>query len=183
MRADKRIAFSEANYEQVYLVGIRLSAASGGPEYYSLVLYNEVARNDKNRPLTREKRIVLFSQIASADSVLRMGDVAFRKYSPFTGEVAYVYDVPQLVALLQHGERDEGALVLNFINELLDFVAATMVRMPEWAKVTLESLADHATFNSNLGEYFDQGGHSRSQALDAVLWSLGAIVSSAEVVL
>ncbi|MFN8647613.1 MAG: hypothetical protein U0104_12665 [Gemmatimonadales bacterium] len=182
MASEQRIAFSETNFEQLQLIGIRVSPAALEPEYHALVLYHEVARNDKNRPMTHEGRLIFFSKPTSANNALRLGDPAFRKYAPFAGEVSYVYDIPKVVDLILRGEEDPGAQVLNLINELFDFVAATPLPMPTWARKALEDLADYATFDRDLEGFFKDDPGSRKLSADAVIWSVGAVCLSAELV-
>lgn len=175
----QRIAYSSDNYEGLYLVGIKLQPGVHQVDLYALVLYNEVARGDQNRPLTVDGRIALFHDPSEADRVLTLGDMAFRKYHPFRGDVAYVYDVPAILSLIVCSERDEAAIVAAFLNELLDFVSATELALPDLYRAALHALADATTFDKDFGSLFATAPERRIETRDAVLWCLGAVLSQA----
>lgn len=171
------IAHSEDNFEQVYLVGFRLWPDSHHPDVYTMVLYNEVARGDANRPLTRRGSILFSRDKEGAARLLVQGDPAFRKYAPFTGEVAYIYDVPAVLDTVRHADQDDAGIVADFVNELLDFVAATPFVLPSAYNEALRALADSTTFDKNLRGLF-QTPSTRNDTLDALLWAFGAVGAS-----
>jgi hypothetical protein len=173
----EQISYSSQNVEDVYLVGIRTMPNSEAPNLYALVLYNEVARNDANRPLTANGRIVLSRSSEAAAESLALGDTAFRKYLPFQGELAYVYDLPKVLDLVANADRDEDGVVADFINEMLDFVAATPCDLPHLHKACLSSLADATTFDKDFGAHLDATARQRSDTYEALIWCVGAIAS------
>lgn len=172
------IAHSEHNFEQVYLVGVRLFADSPQPDFYTMVLYNEVARGDANRPLTQDGRIVFAKDTARAGDSLVVGDPAFRKYLPFDGDVSYVYDVPAVLDAVSNADHDEAGVIADFINELFDFVASTPFALPTIYKDALSALADRTTFDKHFGDLFQASPTTRSVTRDGLLWAVGAIIVS-----
>jgi hypothetical protein len=176
------ISYAEDNFEQVHLVGLRLWEESHQPDLYTLVLYNEVARNDQNRPLTANERILFFHSIRQANFALSLGDKGFRKYSLAPDKVAYVYDLPKVLSVVSGGERDESGIVADFVNELLDCVAASHYQLPVRFRTTLFALADHTTFDKDLTLLYEQAPSKRDDAVEAILWCIGAIVASARIV-
>lgn len=176
------IRYSESNIERVYLVGLRLDPMSADPDLYSLVLYYEVARNDKNRPLTNEGRIVFFPDPRFANDVLQMGDPAFRKYNPVQGSVDAVYDVPEVIRLVETEGFDPSATIVSFLNELLDFVEAAGFAMPEDHAKILGAFADHLTFHREYADFLKGEAFGRVRVLDALLWCLGAVLARSKVV-
>jgi hypothetical protein len=176
------IAHSAENVERVYLVGFRVQADNPGPELYSLVLYYEAARGDKNRPLTVNGRIVFFRDPRDATKVLLMGDPAFRKYREVPPVVDYVYDVRDVVDLVRTENNDSKGRIVDFINELFDFVDATGFIMPAAERQLLGDFANHLTFHREYGEFLDHEPSRRSRILDVILWSLGAILARSSLV-
>ena len=172
------IRYSDENFERVYLVGVRLTPGSHEPDVYTLVLYNEVARQDANRPLTHDGRIVFFERLRDADRALALGDIAFRKYAAAPNDVAIVYDVPTVIELVDRGRRDDDAVLADFLNELLDFVAATRWPMPPTYTTSLRALADRTTFDKEFGDMLDGVPTRRSETRNALLWSLGTVLSN-----
>jgi hypothetical protein len=175
------ISYSEDNFENVFLVGVKVEPGAHQIDLYALVLYNEVARADRNRPLTSNGRILFFRDAGHADQVLGMGDVAFRKYRPFGAPVAYVYDVPRVLAIVANEMRDEPGMVADFINELLDFVAATGAPFPDRYREALFRLADATTFDKNFSSLFASSPETRATTLDALYWCLGLVLAHATI--
>jgi hypothetical protein len=174
-----QIRFSDENFEQVYLVGVKLQHGAHQADLYTLVLYNEVARNDQNRPLVHDGHIVFFRCVDERNRALELGDVAFRKYKPLGDTVAYVYDVPRVLHIIENESVDQDVLVADFINELLDFVDAAGRTLTDARRAALASLADGATFDKTLRTL--EGEEARASARDVLLWSLGAILANGEV--
>jgi hypothetical protein len=145
---------------------------------YAIVLYNEVARNEQNRPLTHDGKIVFFKEVSQAQQVLALGDRAFRKYRVAKHDIAATYDVVRVMDLIVGGEYDKEALLADFINELLDFVAATKWTLSGIHRDALFALADTATFDKGFGEMLRAHPEKRKEACDALLWCFGAILSS-----
>jgi hypothetical protein len=174
------ISHTADNFEQIYLVGVQIDPNSREPDLYTLVLYNEVARNDANRPLTYEDRIVFFRNLKDAGRALALGDIAFRKYGSAPTKVEYVYSVARALAVVDRGAIDEDSMIADFLNELLDFVAISRWTIPENYSSALSSLADYATFHKNIDAFFTHL-HKRTETRDAILWCLGAVAMNAVV--
>jgi len=171
------ISHTDDNFEQIYLVGVLIDPNSREPDLYTLVLYNEVARTDANRPLTYEDRIVFFRNLKDAGRALALGDIAFRKYGSAPTEVEHVYNVAQALAVVADGAIDEDSNIGAFLNELLDFVAIRW-KIPDNYRSALSALADYATFERDIDAFFTHS-HKRTETRDAILWCLGAIAMNA----
>ena len=183
MTTPRTISYDENNFETIQLVGFRLQPEPNELVIYALVLYYEVARGDKNRPLTNKAgRIVVFPDVRLANTVVSHGDSAFRKYAPVSIEQVFVYDIPKALAILTSGASDPSGDLVNLINELLDFVDATPFILPSNYRTALESFADYATFNDDIAAYLDRTDHGRVLLRDSILWSIGGIVMNIHVV-
>jgi hypothetical protein len=172
-----RIAYSHENIERIYLVGFQIGSEPSETVTYTLMLYYEVARNDQNRPLTHDGRIVFFQRPNQANEALSLGDAAFRKYGKAPAEISAVYDVHEALQLVRTGTCDDNATIVNLLNELFDLVSATPVSLPNAYRDAQAALADHATFSRDLGEYFGDGPDRRALALDAMHWSIGVVLA------
>lgn len=161
--------------EELYLIGIRTVAPPYDVDLYAIVLYYETTRNQKNRPLTSGGRIVLFRDVALANRVLALGDVAFTKYFAAPQEIAVTYEPLKALALVENAEYDDSATIINCANEVLDFVAATGREMPHVYRTALESFLNYATFDRDLSVYFDRAAGGREAVRDALLWCFGAV--------
>jgi hypothetical protein len=176
------IQYSEDNLERIYIVGVRLWPGSHEPDAYTLVLYNEVARRDGNRPLTHDGRIVFFKRLPDAGRALALGDRAFRKYSDPPRDVAIVYDVSRVIRLVDEADRDDDGILADFLNELLDFVAATKWPLPTAYRDLLHGLADRTTFDKRFGDMLDGVTDGRAETRNALVWCVGVVVVNALVI-
>ena len=172
------IHYSSDNFEQIYIVGVRIYPDNVDANLYALVLYNEVARGDDNRPLTSDGRIVFFADPKDARRALALGDSAFRKYERPPDSVAVVYDLAAVTTLIRGGEEDGNGIVADTLNELFDFVAATRFRLSGAFKDVLFQLADHTTFDKSLSAFFGSNDGQRELAENAFLWCVGAVAMS-----
>ena len=176
------ISYAEDNFENVFLVGVKIDPGAHQSDFYALVLYNEVARNDQNRPLASNGRVVFFREPGRADQILAMGDVAFRKYRPFDAELTAVYDVPRVLAIVANETRDEPGMVADFVNELLDFVAASGAQIPDSYRDALFRLADVTTFDKDFSVLFASAPDARATTLNALYWCLGVVLAHATLI-
>jgi hypothetical protein len=178
------ISYDENNFETIQLVGFRVQPEPNELVIYALVLYYEVARGDKNRPLTnKDGRIVVFPDVRLANAVLSYGDSAFRKYAPVSIEQVFVYDIPKALEIAISGASDPSGDLVNLINELLDFVDATPFVLPSNYRTALESFADYATFNDDIAAYLDRTTDERVLLRDSILWIVGGLLMSVQVVI
>ncbi|MDQ2931870.1 MAG: hypothetical protein M3Y05_13795 [Gemmatimonadota bacterium] len=159
----------------MYLVGVRVALPPNEVDLYALVLYSEAERDHHNRPLTFNGKIVFFRDIAHATQVLALGDAGFRKHATAPSELSSLYEPLKALALVEHGDYDDAATIVNCGNELLDFVAATGRTIPAQHRVSLEMLLNYATFDRDLSVYFDKADGGRRAALDVLLWCFGAV--------
>ena len=173
------IPYSDDNIEAVYLVGVRVMPHSEAADFHFLVLYYEVTSNDENRPLLVDGDLAIFSRSADADRVLKLGDRTFRKYAPFHGEVAMIYDGGTVLAAIA-SERDDTAHVAAFLNEALDVLKALRIELPASFREPLIGLADHATFDKDLAALVRPYG--KEHLTNAIRWLIGAIVGRVRVV-
>lgn len=171
------ISHADPNYERVYVVGVKLFPGSHLADAYTVVLYNEVAREDGNRPVTRGGRILFCRDEATALTLPAHGDMAFRKYMPLRGGAECIYDLPAVVELIIHGSRDEAGVLADFLGELFDWIAATALALPEQYKQALHALADRTTFDKDFSSLVARD-EQRSELRDALWWCVGAILAS-----
>ncbi len=177
-----RIAYAEQNLEQLYLIGFRLTSPPQERILYTLVLYYESARNDQNRPLTHDGRIVFFTKPETAEFALSLGDTTFRKYGHAPRKISTIYDIPMVVQLVQSGDHDASGEVVNFLNEVFDLVLETREPFPEPYRHVLHELADYATFSRDLAQHLDAAPDRRRLALDALYWSFGVVAARTQIV-
>jgi hypothetical protein len=174
---ESTIAFTGENYEELFLVGVRLQSHPHELVLYALVLYYEAARGDRNRPLTSGGRIVFFKDPFYADQVLGTGDMAFRKYERAPRTVSYLYDLPGALQRIQYESSVDDASLLNVLNELADFVRASEYPVPHQYQHALNRFADWLTFSNDYTAFFESEKVSRGDLIDAMLWSVGAVVA------
>jgi hypothetical protein len=167
---------SEPSLEAVYLVAVRMHEEGGGVLIYTLLLMDEDRRGGMDRPLTDpDGYIVWFKDPDEAARAMLVGDEAFARHFPAPSEVALVYDLQQIAWNVTEGVLDDGAVVLNGVNLILDLVEATGFPLPPAYQKTLFELADSLTFSSDLSILDDLRPSARGDAMDALCWCVGAV--------
>lgn len=158
---------------EVWLVGFRLDAASEGEaDLYTLYV-------DTDRPIVSDQSIVFFADPGLAAVAMERDDDPRLGQLAAPQQVSAVYDVSTALHLLASENYDDQMEILDFLNVLFDLVKATgLPRVPQ-VKDTLYPLADHLTFSKEYGAYLDGVPGRRGEAIDAVLWCLGAVLSNA----
>lgn len=167
---------SNQSFEAVYLVGVRIDPLGRGDVLYTLLLMDEDSRGGKDRPLTdSEGYVVWFTHTRDAETALLLGDEGFRQHSPAPDDVAFVYEYPRLFWTVTTCDADEGSVILNGVNFLLDLVEATAFPIPNAYQTTLFRLADHLTFSNDLGALVRERAEARREVMDALTWCVGAV--------
>jgi hypothetical protein len=157
--------------ETLHLIGFRVDPNLPEPDFYVLTtgLNGDV-------PLLYEGQIILFQQPGAAPAALRQAFQGQAAQRQVPTDLAMVVDLAQVFYLLTSESRDESAFILNAVNLLLDFLAAAKVVVPPLYRADLHELADHLTFEKSFGELFETRS-DRTQAVEAVQWALGAVMS------
>ena len=172
----------EPSFEQVYLIGIRMWAEEESRVLYTLLLMDEDG-GGKDRPLTdSEGYIVWFADPALAGDAFSYGDDAFRRHEKTFDEGPFVYDYARLFWRITMCDEDEGAVILDGVNLLLDLVKATGFPLPEMYRVRLWHLADGLTFSKDLAGLLREGVATRDDLMEALSWCVGAVTIKSRLV-
>lgn len=155
---------------RLYIVGFRLGPDSdGAPEVYAVCVGDD-------RPVSADGRIVWFTTIGLAAQAVGLDDDPRVRSLAVPSELHGMYDVALALRRLADETTDPDATIINVLNLLLDFLAATPVAwIPEIGSL-LHPLADRLTFHREFGTFIDQSDSGRIAILDAVRWAVGAIV-------
>lgn len=161
-----------------WLCGFVLAPSSDEPDLFVILL------EDRNSgwPVLSQGRIVLFTRLELARRALSMDDDPLLRRARLPHpklDQTYVFDLGEVIAVLHTAEADMNALIVNFLNLLLDLVNASGVPMPVGYRRALHHLANEMTFSRDLATFFAMRGHSRATTINAIYWSLGAVLSRA----
>lgn len=161
----------------------RLLAIGIEPEVGEAQLYGLVLEGAEDWVLTRNGRILLFRDPARARSLIESDGAQWACDEIDVDQPFFWCDLGRAMQLLRAGGVDEQACVLDAVNALLDLVLATGIEMPAAHRAALRSIADYCTFEKDLAKYFDEAGDFPAEAIiEAVIWSVGAVVLKSTVV-
>ena len=169
---------SHSSDEALWIIGFRINPDNVDPEVYTLIV-----QRDKYRPLVVNGQIVFFSKPHLANRALELAEPDIKRLGPAPKDVALVCDVAKTLHLVESGNIDPSATIVNCLNTLGDLVADIGLPMPTNHKRILNTFADHLTFNRKFGNFLVQENISRSAIIDAILWCIGTIVSKARFIL
>jgi hypothetical protein len=164
--------------QNIYLFGVRVSPDSPDPEFFTLFRVDDPAVNEVDQPVMAGEYLAFFRRPEHASAeVSRFGLTP----GEIPTEVTYIYDIPEVIYRVRHADHDPEGIVVEFVNRLLDAVGFTGKAMPPAQLRLLRQLADSLTFATDFG-FLAADPRRRTKVLDAIFWSLGAIVASCVVI-
>jgi len=163
---------SEPNFDEIYIVGVRLSFQKIDAELFCLVIYEE-----KERVLTNEGNVIFTSDYKKIEFLYAFLDTEIKNKYKEPSEVKTTIDVARCLYLLENENSDQDSVILDCLNFTFDAIDSINSKMPILVKDILFSLADHLTFSDNLTEFFRSGFFDRAEVINSYLWCLGKIAS------
>jgi hypothetical protein len=157
------------------LCGFRFDDDSQDPDLYTVLLGIQ-----DDRPIISRGRVVFFTRLELAPLALEMDDDAtVRSLSlpELSVDETYIYDLNEVYALIAREARDDSALLVQFLNVLLDLLAATRMELPPYYREALFKFANHMTIEREFASFLEHEGISREQVRDGIFWCIGAIAS------
>lgn len=159
-----------------WLCGLRLDPRNEYPDLYVVCL------QDRNAgwPVLQDGRIVFFTRIDLAQYALSLDDdpsIRSARLPPATIDETYVFDMEDILSALVQDAPAPPALIVEFLNLLLDLVDASGVPIPPSYKRALYMFANHMTFDGDLSKFFKNERVSCSTIVNAVYWAIGAVAS------
>jgi hypothetical protein len=157
---------------KVWLIGLRLDSDNPEPSFYTFLV------GDDQKPLLVKEQIVLANQ----PQLPREANLSTDPVDSEPWEPDLICDLAEALYLIENGDCDDSAAILNCLNVLFDLVAATRGTLPQVYKKNLTNLADHLTFHKSLTAFFQEAKDRRSAMLDSVLWCIGWIMTHARII-
>lgn len=164
---------------ELALVAIRIDVDSDGqPDLFTIDV-------EGDRPLYGGGSIVFFTHPSlAATAMLLDDDSAVRTAAPppETFQPSDFIDLPMMMYRLSTQSRDPDATIIEGLNYLLDMLKVLERDWIDQVKDILYPLADLLTFSNDYGEYLDSTAGRRKATVDAVLWSIGVVITHATVI-
>jgi hypothetical protein len=158
------------------MIGFRLNPDGESPDVFALIAYG-----DRDFPIQDDGRILFFSNPALALEVYQLCPEDVKSVTTPPSEVQLVCDVAGALHLIKSQDFDDSATVLNCLNTIFDLVASTGLSWPPNYQSSLHALADHLTFHRELTPFLGEQV-SRTTAVDAFLWCIGAVTMNAKLI-
>ncbi|GEM_PF-1238741 len=161
------------NIDGVALVGVRLNKHNEHPELYTLITYGA-----DDVLLTSGKQLLFFTMPEFAGPAFALFPESIQQAFPPPEEVSFIYDLAKALQIVRHGRLDKEAIVIDCLNFIFDLVQTIGIAIPDKNKVALYNLADYLTFDKNIGVFFQNHTHTRSEITNAILWCVGVITTN-----
>lgn len=128
-----------------------------------------------SRPVLVDGHIVAVSDWRLIKEVLKLAPESYRSMGPLPKKATGPIDAAKMLSAVQQGGRDEHANTLDLVNIYLDLLVATGTKLPLRIKRVLWTLADHLTFEPDIGAAYKSGLLRRAATVQAVTWLYGAV--------
>lgn len=162
---------------------LRLISVAIDPDLKRPELFYLLFEGEKDYPILDSGRIVFFGTIqeASANAVRYIESLHVDIIDIDTPFMCL--DIPNTLYFLTEGNIDNGCVVLNSINLLIDLVKATSICSALSLLPTLKHIADYAMFSTDMRAFRDNQEPSViDNRVNAVLLSIGAVCVSSRVI-
>jgi hypothetical protein len=165
--------YSTRDDERLTLIGLRCDPDTPDADFYTLFIWG-----GKDRPLRAAGRILLATDPAQAPRMAQLSNEDVTAF-PIPTQADATCDVASALRLLTSADSDHRASLLDCLNTLFDLVEFAQVPCPDEFRRPLVKLADHLTFDPQFSQLLATGEVDRQTAVDAILWSLGAVFAKA----
>lgn len=111
------------------LCGLRFDEDSDYPDIYTILLQDR----EYSWPIVSGGRPLFFTRLELARTALEMDDDPLMRTAllpEITIYETYIYDIPEILAMIERDNSDQKSLLLDFLNVLLDLVSATKLQLP-----------------------------------------------------
>ncbi len=162
--------------EALYLVGFRLNPDSADVDLYTLMTFG----GEENSPIMVENKILFFSDPALMHIALKLANGKITHYETPSEEAAVIYNIPEMLNILQTSNIDETALIVDSLNILDDLMKSLQQVLPEEYKRILYPFADHLTFQHEFGKFLKERQIARSLLCHAINWLIDTVFSNSK---
>jgi hypothetical protein len=167
----------ESFIDAVSLIGFRINPDSEEPEFYTLLDRS----GDKDRALTVDSDLIFFAKLEQKQQAFNLFREEIKKGCAVPDEIDLVADLAGALYLIENEGLDDSAIILNLLNTIFDLLYSVDIQLSDDKKSLLWKFADHLTFEKEFKQYLSSNSINRQSISDAILWSVGAIVSSSKI--
>ncbi len=160
---------SDLSTNNLYLIGFRIEPDIFDPQLYTIYIEGE-------HPITCSGQPIVFAKPELADAALALSDLDRTRFGATPEELDAVFDIAEAIYVLCEEDEVENGDPLGCINMLLDIANCVDERTPCSHRKTLESLADHLTFNTEFKSFIEGNNITRQEISDAFFWAIGMAV-------
>ena len=160
----------------LWLIGLRLDADIACPTFYTLLI------GEEQQPLIRDQQLVMCAEIGQFIDLSEGTDLGLSRQWLEQVEVELVCDIAEALYIVEQGDHDEDATVVNCLNTLFDLIKATNGTIPAAYRQHIEDLADHTTFSKSVGDFFQSSTELRGVIIEGLVWCVGWVMTHAHIV-
>jgi hypothetical protein len=159
-----------------FLIGFSLRRNSKKADFFTLL-----AMNEKNFPIIVNDNILFFCDLELSAVAIRNAQEIFKSIRQIPKEIDFIYNIADLMHLIDTSYKDKDSLVLNCINILDDFLVTLEIPLPQKYKELLHPIADYLTFDDRLLKSLKQQNASRKELKEAIEWCIHTIFSKSTI--
>lgn len=169
---ENKSSYSASN-EMLYLIGFHRNLDSKEIDLYTLMTFG----GDENQPIMVDGCILFFDEPELASAALELVNTHMKRFGPPPDEIAAIYDISEMLQLIQTEDIDETATIVDCLNVFDDLLKAIKQPLPPDYKRMLYAVADHLTFHREFGTFLAEHQIDRVELRKAVEWCLETIFS------
>jgi len=132
---------------------------------------------DENQPIMVDGSILFFEEPELAPAALELSAADMKHFGSTPDEIAAIYDISEMLQLIQTADIDETATIVDCLNVFDDLLKAVKRPLPPDYKSILYAFADHLTFHREFGTFLEQKQIDRAKLREAIEWCLETIFS------
>ena len=160
---------------KVWIIGLRLDAEDVSPTYYTLVA------GEDQQPVVVNEQLVFYSDPDLLEDAAQLAGIRRPIDEKESSQPDLICDLAEALYLIENGDEDDSATIVNCLNTLFDLVFATKGSIPTAYRQKLFNFADHLTFSRSLSAAFRESNELRSDIIDGVLWCAGWVITHARI--
>ncbi|MDG3007387.1 hypothetical protein [Paludisphaera mucosa] len=165
-------AHDPAGPMDVALAGLRIDPDAEGPDLFAVMIFDP---GGEDRPVLVDGRMAFVADPSRVGRVLERTTPEIRSVATAPERIAVVCDLAAALYRVQSEDRDDGSLIVDAVNVLLDLVRGAGAEPPAELGRMLWLFAGHLADCDEFRTWFDDHRIPRRDVLDALVWCVGKV--------
>lgn len=132
---------------------------------------------NENRPIMVDDKVLFFNEPELASAALGVANPDMKSFGPCPEEVAAIYNISEMLQLIETADIDETATIVDCLNIFDDLLEAVKQPLSPDYKRILYVIADHLTFHREFGTFLEEQHIDRTMLREAIKWCIETVFS------